>query len=217
MVCRSASVRLWCIHVVKVSQGWASPEGIARAVQLAREALTSSRDETKTITFAALCLAWLAGDYGIAVAAVDRAVHLNPNSFDVLMRSGAVRNLAADYDGAIDHFLRSIRLNPLDPQMGWGLGGLAIAYIAKGEYEKAFEYARRGAHEMPQWLPNWMCLAVAGAYLGNLEVAREAVRRLIQVRPSLSIGTFRANRTLRGQRINDRFEHGLRLAGVPEA
>jgi hypothetical protein len=47
---------------------------------------------------------------------------------------------------------------------------------------------------MPQWLPNWMCLAVAGAYLGYLEAAREA-----------------------GQRINDIFEHGLRLAGVPDA
>jgi adenylate cyclase len=207
------------IHVVKVSQGWASPEGIARAVQLAREALNSGRDEPKTITFAALCLAWLAQDCGVAIAAVDRAIHLNPHSFDVLMRSGAVRNLAGDFDGAIDHFLRSIPLSPLDPQMGWGLGGLAIAYIGKGQYEKALEYARRAAHEMPQWLPNWISLAVACAYLGDLEGAREAVQRIIQVSPNFSISRYRANSALWGQWrqwVYDRWEHGLRLAGVPE-
>jgi adenylate cyclase len=205
------------IHVVKSSQGWASPEDRTRAVQLAREALSSSFDETKTITFAALTLAWLAHDYGVAVAAVDRAVHLNPNSFDVLMRSGAVRNLAGDFDRAIDHFLRSIRSNPLDPQMGWGHGGLAYAHIAKGEYEKALEYARRGAHEMPQWAPGWMFMAIACAYLGDLEAAREAIERFLQLRPNFSISTHRKTSSLyREQWIRDRLEHGLRLAGVPE-
>jgi len=205
------------IHVVKVRQGWASREGIARAVQLAREALNSGRDEPKTIAFAALCLAWLAQDYGIAVAAVDRAVHLNPSSFDVLMRSGSVRNLAGDFDSAIDHFLRSIRLSPLDPQLGWAHGGLAIAYIAKGEYEKALEYARRAAHEMPQWTANWMCLAISYAYRGDLEAARAIVRRIIQIRPTFSISSFRAASAFLGRADPyGRWEHGLRLAGVPE-
>jgi adenylate cyclase len=205
------------IHVVKVSQGWASSEGIARAVQLAREALNSGRDEPKTITFAALCLAWLAHDYDIAVAAVDRAVHLNPNSFDVLMRSGAVRNLAGDFDRAIDHFLRSIRSSPLDPQLGWAHGGLAYAYIAKGDYEKAVAYARRGAHEMPQWTTGWIWLAIACAHLGDLEAAREAVRRVLQLRPNFSVSIARTTRPPRREQwLNDRMEHGLRLAGVPE-
>jgi adenylate cyclase len=204
------------IHVVKFSQGWASPQDRTRAVQLAREALSSSRDEPKTITFAALCLAWLAHEHGIAVAAVDRAVYLNPNSFDVLMRSGAVRNEAGDFDRAIDHFLRSIRSSPLDPQLGWAHGGLAYAYIAKGDYEKALEYARRSAHEMPQWTGGWLNMAVACAYLGDLEAAREAVRRLLQLSPNFSISTYRTSRPGRGQWISDRSEHGLRLAGLPE-
>ena len=56
-----------------------------------------------------------------------------------------------DTDRAIDEFSRSIRLSPVDPEIGYALGGLAYALLRKGDYEKAFEDAHRSAREMPRW------------------------------------------------------------------
>jgi adenylate cyclase len=204
------------IHALRTGQGWATPEDMAQAVQFAREALISSRDEPKTVAYAAHVLARLAHEHDMAVAAMDRAVNLNPNSFNILIRSGWVRNWVVDPERAIDHFFRSIRLNPVDPHLGYAYGGLAAAYFIKGDCDKALEYARRTAHEMPQWMVGWEYVAIAAAHLGDWEAAKEAVRRMLELTPSFSIAAYRAGRATRDQAIYDRQEKGLRLAGLPE-
>jgi adenylate cyclase len=133
------------IHALRTNQGWATPEDTAQAIQFAREALVSSREEPKTVAYAAHVLAWLAHEYDTAVAAIDRAISLNPNSFGILIRSGWVRNWVVDPERAIDHFSRSIRLNPVDPQLGYAYGGLAAAYFIKGESDRASNL-RAGLH-----------------------------------------------------------------------
>ena len=140
------------VHGQRNVHGWATPKDLARGTRLAREAIQSSRDEPHTIAYAAHALAWFTKEYDFSLAAMDRAIHLNSNSFNILIRSGWLRTWIADADQAIDHFQRSIRLSPIDPQVGFAYGGLAFAYIIKGDYQKALEYARRSAQEMPRWL-----------------------------------------------------------------
>ncbi|WP_342738591.1 adenylate/guanylate cyclase domain-containing protein [Bradyrhizobium sp. B117] len=130
--------------------------------------------------------------------------------------SGHVRSGVGALDSAIDHSLRSITLSPLDLQLGFAHGGLAYAYIAKGKYEEALEYARRAAHEMPRWVFGWAAMAIATAYLGDFEAARNATQRLQQLSPSFSIGAWDGAKAGREQWIYEKFYHGLRLAGVPE-
>jgi adenylate cyclase len=150
------------------------------------------------------------------VAAIDRAISLNPNSFGILIRSRWVRNWVVDPERAIDHFSRSIRLNPVDPQLGYAYGGLAAAYFIKGDSDRALEFARRTAHEMPQWIDGWVYVAIAAAHLGDWQAAKEAVRRMLELTPSFSIAAYRARRARRDQSVYDRQEKGLRLAGLPE-
>jgi adenylate cyclase len=204
------------IQVLRVNQGWATPEERARGLALAREGLLSSRDEPDTIAFAAHVLAWLGKEYDTGLAAMDRALHLNPNSANILVRSGWMRNWVADADLAIDHFLRSIRLNPVDPLIGYAHGGLAYAYLLKGEYEKALEYAGRATHELPRWIGSWTGLAIAAAYVGNQQEANAAKERIVELIPSYSMAYRRATRNFRDDWVNDMLDHGLRLAGVPE-
>ena len=204
------------VHVLRGAQGWATPEDAARAKALAREAIQSSRDEPNTIGYAAHALAWLTHEYDFSLAVMDRAIHLNPNSFNILMRSGWLRTWVADVDPAIDHFLRSIRLNPVDPQLGFAYGGLAYAYIIKGDYKKALEYARRTAHEMPRYLTSWVTVAIAAASLGNRQEAHEAKQRILEIMPGYSLATRFAMTVFRDQWVVERVMHGLRLAGLPE-
>ncbi|WP_198031117.1 adenylate/guanylate cyclase domain-containing protein [Bradyrhizobium sp. th.b2] len=60
------------IHTLRLSQGWASPEDVARGRELAQEALLASRDEPNTIALAAHGFAWLAHEFDMPLAAMDR-------------------------------------------------------------------------------------------------------------------------------------------------
>jgi adenylate cyclase len=172
---------------IKIGQGWGTPEDREQATRLAREALLSGSDEPKTNAFAAHALAWLAGEHDIALAAIGRALHSNPNSFDVLIRSGWVHAWTGDFDPAVEHFLRCVRLNPVDPLLGHAYCGLAFVQNLKGVYEEGAEYAKLTAHNMPGWIFGWVHLAISSAYLGNVQDARAAVGRILELNPSFSV------------------------------
>jgi adenylate cyclase len=78
------------VHCLRIGQGWGAPEDREKATHLAREVLSSGTDEPKTTAFAAHAISWLAGEHDVALAAIGRALRSNPNSFDVLIRSGWV-------------------------------------------------------------------------------------------------------------------------------
>ncbi len=170
-------------HTSRGIQSWATAEDIVRGQQLAHEALISSRDDPTTIALAAHAMAWLGREYDIALAAMDRAIRLNPNSAQVLMLSGHLRTWVSDADSAVDHLSRAIRLNPVDPEIGYSLGGLACALLIKGDYDKALEVARRTARETPRWMGAWRSLVVASVRTERLQEAQEAFGICCSSRP----------------------------------
>jgi adenylate cyclase len=204
------------IYSFKVTQGWVRRDDQETGRKLAREAILQSRDDPNTLGYAAHSLALLAGDFEVAVACMDRSLQLNPNSANVLMRSGFLRSWISDADGAIDHFTRSMRLTPLDPQLGYHYAGLSICHSLKGEFEKALDYAHRAAREMPRWIQSWANIAVPAAYLGRQEEAEAAVKQALKLAPGYTLALRIANSLYRNPADNEIFVEGLRRAGVPE-
>jgi adenylate cyclase len=204
------------IYVLQNTQSWTTPDDISKGGRLAHEALLSSRDEPTTIAFAAHALAWLTRDYDTALAAMDRAVYLNPNSAQILLRSAFVRLWVSDTDRAIDEFSRSMRLSPVDPEIGYALGGLAYALLRKGDYEKGSEYAHRSAREMPRWVGAWIAVAVASVKTDRPKEAQEAIRRVLLLAPHYSISVARRWNMNRDQSNLEWFYDTLRKAGLPE-
>ena len=117
-------------------------------------------------------------------------------------------------DRAIDEFSRSIRLSPVDPEIGYSLSGIAYAYILKGDCLKALDFARRSSREMPRWLGTWVSVAVAAANLGYKKEAEEAVRQILTLSPLYSMA--RRPNIFRDLKSSEIFSDGLRLAGIPE-
>jgi adenylate cyclase len=204
------------IHCLRIGQGWDAPEDREKATLLAREVLSSGIDEPRTIAFAAHAICWLANEHDIALAAIGRALLSNPNSFDVLIRSGWVHAWTADFDLAADHFQRCIRLNPIDPLLGYAYCGLAFIHNLKGAYEKGAEYARLTANNMPGWIFGWIHLAVSSAYLGNLPEARIAVDRILCLNPSFAVKDYSTITSSKHDWMLEKAVHGLRQAGLPE-
>ena len=202
------------IQGIRRGQNWATVEDIALGARLAREALISSRDEPTTIAFAAQAVAWLGRDFDTALAAMERAVRMNSNSAHIIMRSAWLRIWVEDPDRAISEFSRAIRLSPVDPEIGFSLGGLAYAYLMKGELETALEYARRSAHEVPRWLPAWTAVVVAAIRNDRLAEAQEAAQRILQLSPTYTVSS-RIN-VFRGLKFHEMMADALRKAGLPE-
>jgi adenylate cyclase len=201
---------------IRLSQSWATSEDISKGGRLAHEALVSSRNEPTTIAFAAHALAWLTRDYDTALAAMDRAVYLNPNSAQILRRSAFLRSWVSDADRAIDDFYRSIRLSPVDPELGYSFTGLAFAFLIKGDHEKALEYARRSAREMPRWIPAWRSVVVAAVKTDRLQEAQEAVQRILLLSPRFSISEARRGVAARDKPVQEMYFDAFRKAGLPE-
>jgi adenylate cyclase len=204
------------IHAFRLTQGWVKRADMDIGRKLAREALVLSRDDPNTLGFAAHALSILAREYEVPVASMDRALQLNPNSAGILMRSGHLRNFVSDPDRAIDHLNRSMRLSPLDPQLGFHYTGLAIAHVLRGEYEKALDCARRAAREMPSWIGPWSQIAISAAYAGQQQEAEAAVKHVLALSPGYTVALRTANSNFRDKSIDDIFVQGLRRAGMPE-
>jgi adenylate cyclase len=204
------------VQCTRNSQGWTTADDMTKGGRLAYEALLSNRDEPTTIATAAHALAWLTRDYDTALAAMARAIQLNPNSAHILLRSGWLRVWVCDADVAIPEFLRAIRLSPLDPSIGWTLCGLAVAFLIKGEYEKALEHARRSVREMPRWISALRTLAVAAVKADRQQEAEETVRRILLLSPDHSIAKERRSLAYRDDWVREMLLDGLRVAGLPE-
>jgi adenylate cyclase len=202
------------IYGLRRGQNWTTVEEIALGARLAREALISHRDEPTTIAFAAHALAWLGRDFDTALAAMERAIRLNPNSANIVTRSAWLRTWVLDPDPAISEFSRAIRLSPVDPEIGFSLGGLAYAFLMKDEHETALEYARRSAREMPRWLPAWTAVAVTAIRNDRLQEAQDAARRILQLSPSYTLAS-RIN-VFRDIWFHEMMADALRKAGLPE-
>ena len=74
---------------------------------MAQEAWADHRDDPTTLSRVGIALAYLARDFEAALAAIDRALMLNPNSAIAYGNSGLIRMWVGDWRMSIDHFQES--------------------------------------------------------------------------------------------------------------
>ena len=130
---------------------------------LAEEILADDRIvDPQAICDAGFALAYFGGQQQRGVSALRRAVALNPNSPLILMTSGWVHIFVGETATAEEHFLRAIRLNPIDPNIGTARSGLAHLMHLRGDYEAAIRMLERALAEQPGLFPT---LAGAGGHL----------------------------------------------------
>ena len=116
------------ISVAQFSQGWSDAEDKAYAIALARDVLARGRNDPIGLLGAGFAIAGLAGEYEKGLRAVEAALELNPNSSQALYSAGFICCYMCEADKAQSYFERSIRLNPLDPEMGYRLAGLGVRH-----------------------------------------------------------------------------------------
>jgi len=120
----------WCRLLQRV-QGWGavSEAEIAEAVLLARQAIEGGRDDPDVLSMAGYTISFLAGEHSAAVATIDRALVLNPNSAQAWGALGWVLGMQHQPNPAIQALQQAMRLSPFDPLGLFFAAGHAFVHL----------------------------------------------------------------------------------------
>jgi adenylate cyclase len=185
------------------------------AKSLARAAIGAGGEVPLALALAGAVRAALTRDHDSALAAVDRAMMINPNAAIVLGFDALTRCVCGAYDKAIEHAEKAMHLSPLEPLLYHAAFALALACLFTGRNEEAVTYARKAIEGNRNFAFPYYILALGCARLGQREEAVQAVRQLVSAAPSFRIGTLRRIRFADAARLQSDLDL-LRAARLPE-
>jgi adenylate cyclase len=202
-------------HTRNVLWGYAADPQFDRkeAVRLLRLALSLDDNDPDTLAWVAVISAYMVGDCESSVELADRAVALNPNSFQAWGCRGLVYRFAGLPEEAVRSFECAIRMSPLDPRLHLSFGGMGISLIELGRFDEAIVAAKKALRQNPSYSAAHRCLASAFAHLGRDAEAREAAARVLETDPAFTVSAWIARG---GQSNSKMLIDGLRKAGLPE-
>jgi adenylate cyclase len=190
---------------------------LAEGVRLAKQGASLARDDAETLAWAAMVIGQLGGDLPSAIAFVDQALAINPNSAAAWTYSGALRINVGDPELAIDHLQRAARLSPLDMLEWLRCLFFASAHFHARRYEEASAWGDRALRQAPTYPPALRLKAAICGQLGRLDEGRALVDRLLAIDPQMTVSSMRLwyGAMWQGRRLEAYLE-GLRKAGLPE-
>ena len=202
-------------HMQNILWGYATDPQFDRkeAIRLSRLALSIDDGDADTLAWAALISTFMVADRESEIEMVDRAVVLNPNSFNTWHCRGWVYRNAGLPEEAIRSFELAFRRSPLDPRLQFTFAGMGMALIELGRFEEAIVAGKKAQRHNPCFSSTYRCLASAFAHLGRDAEAREAAAQLDELDPGFTISAW----ITRGGQSNSKLMiEGLRKAGLPE-
>jgi adenylate cyclase len=207
-----------CCFSWRKMNGWLTdpPRQIAETKRLAERATELDQDDAQVLCWSGTGLTFVVGEIDKGVGLVDRALRLNPNLMEAWLSSGLVRLVLGEWDLAIDHFARAMRLSPFDPMLFMMQGGTATGHFSTGRYDEATAWIAKSIAENPKNLSAWRIAAASNALAGRQEQAQNAIAHLREQDPTLRIATLKSVIQFPRPDVLARMEHGLRQAGLPE-
>jgi adenylate cyclase len=171
-------------HAALSGNGWADDLEATRqkAISLARRAVRNASDDAETLGKAAYVFGYSGEDIDAATALIDRSLHINTSFADGWRWSGWLRLWAGLPDVAIDHFEKSLRLNPRAP-LGGTLMATGVAHFFARRLDQARTMLLLSLQQYPNWVPTNRFLAACYGHLGQLDEARNIIKRLRTLTP----------------------------------
>jgi tetratricopeptide (TPR) repeat protein len=197
--------------------GWAedSAAEVAETRRLARRAIDLGRHDAVCLAHAGSALVVVAGELDEGAALLDQALALNQNLAWVWLFSGLAKVYLGEPETAIEQSERAMRLSPQDPHTFGMEIVVAQAHLCLGRDAMASEWAESALRRRPDFLVGACVCAAAGALAGRPEAAARAMERVRALAPELSLGRLRGFLPFRRAEHYDRWEEGLRRAGLP--
>lgn len=177
-------------YMIAFASRWITHEEARVIVPLAEEVMKTHRNDPLSIASAAHALAYLDGQQRMGVAALKRAVALNPNSVIILGSSGWVHAYVGEVETSVEHFRRAIRINPLNPNIGFVHSGLGQALMTNGDLDTAIYHLELAHAETPEFYTTVLALAVAYWALDRKDEAAQMTALLLEKVPDMTVSSY---------------------------
>ena len=141
---------------------------------------------------------------------------MNPNLAAAWFLGGFVKIMQGGLDEAIDRLAYAMRLSPLDSELFRMHGGTALAHLFAGRFDEAAIWAERALRELPTFLIAVCVIAASHALAGRNEDARQAMRRLRRLDPTLRASGLADWLLFHRPEYLALLSDGLRRAGLPD-
>ncbi len=161
-----------------------------RCLSFARSALNYGSDDPVVLAICAHSLIVAGRMHAEGLAAIDRALAVNPNNSVVLLLAGICHMLVGDPLKAEASAARSFSLSPGAPEAAESLVMVGFARFARGDFEGSIEPMERARATLIDWPPNHWMLTAAYAELGRLDEARDMLQRTLEIAPHLTLASI---------------------------
>ena len=188
---------------------------VAEAAALVSRAVALGRNDAVALSAAGMALGLVVRDLGQAVVLLDRSLLLNPNLAASWLRSAWVRVFLGQFDLAIEHASRAMRLSPLDPLLVGMQTAIALAHFCAGRYEQAATWSERAVGKQPNFAPAIRVLAASNALLDRMDDAKKGVARLRAINSTARISDL-GQWPFQEPRYFAKYVEALRTAGFAE-
>jgi TolB-like protein len=175
--------------------GWADTDSDAvrlRGIELGRCAIAAAPDDSETVSLAAGALMNFGEDINVLKGVIDNVLARNPSSTMGWFWSGWIRTFAGEFDLAIQHFDKSLRLDPRTTRLAFHRTGIGICHFYNRQFDQAIAMLEASLHEVPDYPTTSRFLCACYVQMGRLADARDiAVRHNILKGESwLKVGAF---------------------------
>ncbi len=159
------------------------------------------------------------GEHEKALNEIDRAIALNPNDPDNFDTKAYIQVYTGPAKQIEENARHAMRLNP--NFSATYLRNLGRGLFHQERYSEAAELFERAAKREPNYEYNYTVLAAIYGHLGNLASAEKAHQKYLELRSGQEGGVFTVQSVslwtpYAKESHLQRYQQGLRLAGVPE-
>ncbi|MGE3710701.1 MAG: winged helix-turn-helix domain-containing tetratricopeptide repeat protein [Hyphomicrobiaceae bacterium] len=203
-----------CHHCLYLRTGLKEENRLASLAH-AQAALTFGQDDALALTYAAFSIGMDGHDRAAAFAAFESALAISASSALTYILGSVVLGWGAEADRAIEWSERGIRLSPCDPWAFAAYDAQAMGHFFLGHYREAAAAAYKSNQANPTHSITYVQIAAALSKLGQLNEARAAAQRVLQLQPN-----FRCSRQFAGvgcaPALAAKMAEALSAAGLPE-
>jgi adenylate cyclase len=186
-------------------------DALDRSYQAARESVRLTPELAEGHVALGQALTFLR-QYDGALAAVERALALNPNMTS--FRFAYTYILAGESERAVQLLQSHMRLDPFhEANAPMALG---FAYYMLSRYEEALPLLQQAVSRSPQMAHGMYVLGMTYGQLGEIEKARKVADEALRLEPWYRISQSLTARYFKSPRDTDHLVRGLRRAGFPE-
>lgn len=204
-------------HCCKMLNAWCDDPvaEIAAAGEAGRRAVALDANDASALAVMGLA-ALMAREFDDCIDVLNRAVARNPNLATAYGFMATAYGCMGDCERALTAYDKAVSLSPRDHTRLFWMSGKGIALYIDERYEETVENARLMMRTDPSYGASHRQLCAALAMLGRAEEAKQAMARLRDRMPDLTIAKVAEMIPIRNAADSERWLEGLRRAGLPE-